>query len=72
MAFGGADGLYENARNLIDRERYDQAVRQLNDLLQRYDGKAQAVENRVDAALLDIRAKGEKQLRNFVPLRTVH
>ena len=51
MAFGGADGLYDNARNLIDRERYDLAMRQLNELLQRYDGKAQAVENRVDAAL---------------------
>ncbi len=50
-SFGGADGLYDNARNLIDRERYDLAMRQLNELLQRYDGKAQAVENRVDAAL---------------------
>ena len=51
MTFGTADGLYENARNLIDRERYDQAVRQLNELLQRFDGKAQAIENKVDAAL---------------------
>jgi TolA-binding protein len=51
VSFGGADGLYDNARNLIDRERYDLAMRQLNELLQRYDGKAQAVENRVDAAL---------------------
>jgi TolA-binding protein len=51
VSFGGADGLYDNARNLIDRERYDLAMRSLNELLQRYDGKAQAVENRVDAAL---------------------
>jgi hypothetical protein len=51
MAFGAADGLYDNARNLIDRERYDLAMRQLNELLQRFDGKAQAVENKVDAAL---------------------
>jgi hypothetical protein len=51
IAFGGADGLYEDARNLIDRERYDQAVKRLNELLQQFDGKAQAIENRVDAAL---------------------
>jgi hypothetical protein len=51
IAFGGADSLYEDARNLIDRERYDQAVKRLNELLRQFDGKAQAIENRVDAAL---------------------
>jgi len=51
--FGGtpADVLYQEARDSIDRERYDVALRRLSDLLRQFDGKARAVENRVDAAL---------------------
>lgn len=48
---GGAEGLYDQARDSIDRERYDLAMRRLTELLRQYDGKAQAVEHRVDAAL---------------------
>jgi len=51
--FGGtpADVLYQEARDSIDRERYEVALRRLNDLLRQFDGKVRAVENRVDAAL---------------------
>ena len=51
--FGGApaDVLYQEARDSIDRERYDVALRRLNELLRQFDGKAQAAEHRVDAAL---------------------
>ena len=51
--FGGtpADVLYQEARDSIDRERYDVALRRLSDLLRQFDGKAQAIEHRVDAAL---------------------
>jgi hypothetical protein len=52
MVFGnGADAMYQQARDMIDHERYDQAMKRLNELLQRYDGRPQAMENRVDATL---------------------
>ena len=46
-----ADALYQQVRDLIDRERYDMAMRRIDDLLQRYDNKPKAVDNRVDATL---------------------
>jgi hypothetical protein len=46
-----ADNLYDSAHQLIDSGRYDRAIDQLNTLIQRYDGKTDAIANRVDAAL---------------------
>jgi HEAT repeat protein len=52
VAFGsGADAMYQQARELIDRERYDQALRRLNDLIERYQPREKPMENRVDAAM---------------------
>ena len=51
MGGDSADALYQQVRDLIDRERYDMAMRRINDLLQRYDNKPKAVDNRVDATL---------------------
>jgi HEAT repeat protein len=53
VTFGGApaDVLYQEARDSIDRERYDLALRRLGDLLKQFDGKTQPIEHRVDAAL---------------------
>jgi hypothetical protein len=48
--FGPSDGLYDEARSYIDRSRYDQAIDRLNRLIQQFDGKPKAIENRVDAA----------------------
>jgi TolA-binding protein len=50
VAFGGADALYDQARSLIDRERYDDALRRLNDLIDRFQNRDKPLENRVDAA----------------------
>jgi len=46
-----ADNLYDSAHQLIDSGRYDRAIDQLNRLIQQFDGKTDAVANRVDAAL---------------------
>jgi hypothetical protein len=50
IRLGPSDGLYDEARNYIDRSRYDQAIDRLNRLIQQYDGKPKAIENHVDAA----------------------
>jgi hypothetical protein len=46
-----ADNLYDSAHQLIDSGRYDRAIDQLNRLIQQFDGKTDAIANRVDAAL---------------------
>lgn len=43
--------LYEQARQSIDSGRYDRALTQLKQLIERYDNKPDAVANRVDAAM---------------------
>src|SRR5262245_51361715 len=48
---GPASGLYDSAHELINSGRYDRALDQLNRLINQYDNKPNAVENRVDAAL---------------------
>jgi HEAT repeat protein len=48
---GPADGLYDSAHSLINAGRYEQAINQLDRLIRQYDGKPDAVANRVDAAL---------------------
>ena len=49
--FSNADGLYDSAHSLIDSGRYDRAIEQLNRLIQQFDGKPDAMANRVDAAM---------------------
>jgi hypothetical protein len=46
----GPGGLYEQARASIDAGRYDRALDQLTRLIQQHDGKANAIEQKVDAA----------------------
>ena len=47
----GPMGLYEEARASINSGRYDRALEQLNRLIQRSDGKPNAIAERVDAAM---------------------
>jgi hypothetical protein len=48
---GPASNLYDSAHELINAGRYERAIDQLDRLIQQYDGKAGAIENRVDAAM---------------------
>jgi hypothetical protein len=48
---GPASTLYDSAHELINAGRYERAIGQLDRLIQQYDGKPDAIQNRVDAAM---------------------